>query len=530
MLEKQDMYKLIEEHPEYKELLFCKGYLITDNLCLDSILFPFSFEHWTCKRVGKFDIWHDERLPLITVEKDNETIFLLGHAYNPFTMQIDEDEMLRHLITLSGNDFWEYESQFTGVYMMGIISNDSITHWVDCTGMLIAYYGAVDGHYYITSHIKIVGDLLDLKEDEYITRLKNYKYFHYFGNILPGDFSIYRELKRSVPNHKYTYKKGKISYNRFFPLHRINECRNENEYNELVEHVSIIMRNNMKVIAEKWSNKVAAISVTGGKDSKLTLASTNGQYNHYKYFSYDSSDGETFDVNAAKKICQELGLRHNTYYVSRNNEDYVTFNDYRELIAYNYGNLGYPKENETRKRCHLINNVDYAVEVKSWVDEIGRARYYKRFRKKRFPSNPNARVCTTLYKFFCTNRKLVRETDAVFYDYIAKYITKEACELMSWLDQMYWEFSWSACEGANLITEHLIISDITIPYNSRKIAELLLRPSLIKRINDSLQKDVIKLNNMKIDELNIDVLDANYSQNRAKAEHIYFELHSRVPF
>ena len=59
----------------------------------------------------------------------------------------------------------------------------------------------------------------------------------------------------------------------------------------------------MKLIHKKWDKP--AISLTGGCDSKTTLACTKGEYENYNYFSYISNDSEEVDAIAAKKICDK---------------------------------------------------------------------------------------------------------------------------------------------------------------------------------------------------------------------------------
>ena len=56
--------------------------------------------------------------------------------------------------------------------------------------------------------------------------------------------------------------------------------------------------------------------MTGGTDSKLTLASANGIYDKFKYFSYISQYSESIDAEAAHKICENLNQEHKIYEIS----------------------------------------------------------------------------------------------------------------------------------------------------------------------------------------------------------------------
>ena len=523
---------ILDRRAEIRSQLYVRGFLITTKELTELESYPF-YGNWKYVQFGKYFIYHHQKLKLHTYSQGDDTYYLLGHAYNPFTREVDESMILKHFasIPFDTKEFWKYEASLTGMYVAGMISGDTITHWVDCTGMLISYYGIIDDEYYCTSHSLLVAELCGLKEDPYVTELKNYKFYNYFGRNLPADLSPFEELKRCVPNHEYIYKLGAktIDFKRFFPYHRLKECRNERDYDILVERVSRIMRDSMDIIAEKWPDKRAAISVTGGRDSGMTLASAKNSYDKFKYFSYISEPQEAVDAHAARKICKGLGLEHHIYEISDIDEDFQDIEIYRQVLEANQGNIGINNANDVRKRVFFLENRDFDIEIKSWVDEIGRARYYKRFSKRHFPKKQNPRFCSSVYKVFVHNRRLLYKTDRRFEKYLDKYVGKATTDVMSWLLALYWEFGWSAGEGLSMTSEHLFSYDITIPYNNRRIVELLLRAPLKYRIEDKLQHDVIVANNKMIEDLNIHIVDVDHTKNRALIERAYLEINTHLP-
>lgn len=56
----------------------------------------------------------------------------------------------------------------------------------------------------------------------------------------------------------------------------------------------------MRLISEKWDHP--SISMTGGMDSKTTLACANGLYDQFRYYSYISMYGDKPDADAAAKL------------------------------------------------------------------------------------------------------------------------------------------------------------------------------------------------------------------------------------
>lgn len=524
MSEFDKIKNLLEENCEYKTLLFKQGFCITNRVLdhLDS--FPF-YGNWTVTKIADYLFYLKDDVKLYWDKNDQEYLFLIGHAYNPIDGEVEEEQIIRNMIHLQKNDFWEYESQLTGVYVMGkILSDGTLIHWTDCAGMRITYYGKVNGNYYITSHVNLVASIEDLHESKYIKSLKNNRLFHLFGNVLPADLSIYEELKRSVPNHYY--KNGKAT--RFFPLQKIIECKNEDEYNNIVEESSTILKRSLARCAEKWN---AAISVTGGKDSGETLASAKGNYDKFQYFSYISKPEESVDAYAAKLICEELGLAHKIIEIPNDNEKIDDFDIINEIIYINGGSIGYIRTNEVRKRSFFIKNRFFDVEIKSWVNEIVRAYWYKKYHTKQFPKKPNGRLLASLYKVFLGNRILFLKTSKVFKEYINTYINQSDIELVGdWTTLWSWEFGFSAGEGQSLFAEHILSYDISIPFNNRYLISIMLKAKLEDRINDRLQKDIIKTNNQQQFDLNINVVNAAHTSLRAHLEKMYLVINSHLPF
>ena len=74
-----------------------------------------------------------------------------------------------------------------------------------------------------------------------------------------------------------------------------------------------------------------------------------------------------------------------------------------------------------------------------------------------------------------------------------------------------------------------MVYDITIPFNNRRIIELMLSVPLEKRIGDEIQRDIIHLMNKKIEETGIHVQDISHTDKRAKIERMYFEVNTRLP-
>ena len=401
--------------------------------------------------------------------------------------------------------------------------------------MLCSYYGQIDDDLYLSSHFQLIADLCGLKHSKYIDELINYKFYPKYGRFLPGDLSAYSEIKRIVPNTYIEYFNKNFNIRRFYPLlqshddYVFSELLHDNsyDYDEIIRDVSKILHNSLLLISDKW--KKPAISMTGGMDSKTTLSCANGLYNKFSYFSYLSMYGESIDANAAHEIAKIVGVSHNIYKIDKEKFSDELFLKIREIMAHNYGDIGYPNNNDVYKRMFFFDTDEFDIEVKSWVSEVARANYYKKFGKKKMPKTLTPRNMSSMYKLFLHNRKLLSKTDKVFGEYL-----KNTCfkfnECFDESDMYLWEFRYGAWGGLVITCEHLMSYNITIPYNNRKLLDLLLKTPLESRIKDDVHNDIIKLMNKKIFDNDINIVNYNETKTRMIIEKLYFNINSILPF
>lgn len=527
------MKSLLLSYPQYKEKLYCRGFLVTDT-DLDLEDYPF-YGNWQIKTVqlagNCINIYTHKLIESYIYESDKMICFLIGHAYNPFTMQYQEMEILADLSrswNLGKEVFWKKESELTGVFCLGILTADGLQFSTDCTGMQLIYYTQYKKHLYLTSHSKLVADLCGFQQDDYIVRLVNSKFYHYFGTWLPGDKSPFRELKRVQPNFAttFSFSNCQFSIERYYPLERIVEITDD-KYDEYIGKIADILAKTMKLIALKWPNRRAAISVTGGRDSTTTLASAKDAYDQFGYFSYISQESERVDAEAAHKICDYLGLDHTIYNIPDESNLYKDIDVIKMILECNAGCIGHNNLNDVKKRIFLDHVDDFDVEVKSWVNELGRGWPQNKYNTKRFPAYPTPGYFRCMWKVIL-NFRLIRESNKIFSDYLNKYYQGDTFKYISWMDLYCWEFSWGGGEGIFLTSEHKYSYDITVPYNNRLLLNTMFQIPLSKRIDDRIPIDVIKYNNKKVEEAQIHVHNIAHTKMWSFILRTYLRIFSKI--
>ena len=514
---------------DWKKSLYTFGYLLTAEPKRACLRVPELLE-WQQQEIGSYTLFVHPSQKYYFYAAEETSYLLIGHAYNPISMEKDEMEILRRLSGLEqGSEAYrDYFDQLTGVFFFAVIRQDSVIATCDCAGMLGANYACIDGKPCFSAYSQLIADVYGLKEDPYVTKLKKSKLFHWYGWYLPGDLTPYAEVKRIVPNTEVTVGTASSVY-RFYPRKPYSEIP-ESDYAEKVLEIGSILHNNLQLIAEKWDRP--AISLTGGTDSKTTLACANGIQDRFDYFSYVSLPREQTDASAARDICKALALRHTVYQVDPDPAAYPDFGEVFALLERHYAYLGKANENDVCKRICLKEQIDFDVEVKSWVSEVGRASRYEKYRKTSFPQKIRPRMLTSMYKIFALDRGNALRTDKKNQEYLEKTGLAGAIGKTGypWPEFFVWEIVFGGWGGLALTGEHMLTNEITVPYNNRVLLDLMLRMPLEKRMHDHLHKDVMQEMDPRIEQLGIHVVNGNETKQRALVERLYFDVNNILPW
>lgn len=527
-----EMKNELDQYKPFQQYLYCRGFMLTTNGNIGTEEYPF-YGNWSKSLItGNYYLYLHKDNHYYCEEIDGVVHFLVGHAYDPYNKIANENEILKHLgnaLSNNINEYWKEESNLTGVFCIGYIKNGILTYAVDCCGMQIVYYAVLDGNLYLSSHSKLVADLVGLEQDPYIKRLVNRRLYRYWGRWLPGDLSPFREIRRTQPNvyMKYHPQKKKLAYKRFYPVAAVREVSTEREYNKLIHDLGDVIHTSLELISKKWPDKKIAISVTGGQDSKTTLSCANGLYDKFMYFSYVSNIPESVDAEAAQNICKAVGIPHTLVNIPDESEEYSNLELFRKILMCNHGCIRLNNLNDAKKRLYFCLHPQFDIEVKSWVNEMGRGWYYNKYQKKSFPERPTASYWRAMHKVYVEPR-ILRETTKVFERYLKRYYSDDVFSKMSWLDLYFWEFSWSGFEALALTSEHKVSYDITIPYNNRRYVETMLRLPLKKRIADDMPRDIVREQNPIITNTGISIKDIEHTDNRARLVRTYLEIFSRI--
>ena len=525
-----DLIHILDNRSELRTFLFKYGWLLMQERLDDRFTngYPF-YKEWRKVRINQYCVYlhKDARFTTYNSPLDNSTFLLFGHAYNPFTMDIDEHIILKDIASNYGdeNKFVDKINELTGVFILMRVKDDEIILISDPASMLPAFYGRINNQIVISSHSQLIADIFNLKHSEFAKELLRYKWYPRLpGAYFPGDLSPYFELKRVVANQIYVFNKNIIKHHRFYPLSK--DIGTTVSYEESIEFSSRIMANNLVLIANKWESPY--ISLTGGIDSNTTFAAANGLYKQIHSFSYLSAPKENPDAIAAEMIATKFGANFKLLKIPENSEGIIDYEIKAKIINHNNAYSNPINDAELRKRIVMGEQKFISCEIKSWVSETFRAPMYHRYRRKKMPAT-SAKLFRNLYKIFLTNRSLAHKVDRIFEDFIRDFEYDKIPKQFDASDMFFHECEWGSWGGI-CISDMKIGYDITIPYNNRKLIDSLLQLPLDVRLNDRHHLDIKKLLNEELYNMNIHVENVNETKMRARLLNLIFTTNMLSPF
>lgn len=517
----EEIVKILENKPQYRECLFSRGYFITADQDLNKNGYPF-YGEWKCLDIKEYKVLIHKHQDYAMYHDQSVYFLIIGHAYNPFSGLHEEEELLREAAAHyrhSKESFFNTINEWTGIFCI-FIFDKTVISVQDCAGIKALYYGTPHGNVCYTSHPQLVADLYKLEMDPFVKKLVNNRFYNIGNRYLPGDLSPFAALKRIGANvYLQCDEEKNFSIHRFFPNRPLDSCNSGEEYFKRVDYAYEILRKSLEITAQKWEKP--AISLSGGTDSKTTLACANGLYDKFCYFSFQSKESEIIDSNAAREICEKIGIQHNIYTIPSNKEEIEDYEELKAIIIHNYGYVRGLSESEIRKHICMYRWDYFDTEVKSWISEIVRV-FFERKYGVTFPEKLSPRHFSIFQTRYFASPLLLRKSDMLYKDYMERFDLIESKYNYEHTDLYYWEVRMSS--WGMMVTQSLdICHRITFPFNNRKLVELVLSLPREYRKKDKVHRDIMQKANKDIADTDIHVLNNYFHSKRIMLENIYFK-------
>lgn len=518
---KNEIKSRLDKEEKYRDLLFRRGYLFTDVKISDMAFYPF-YNIWNEQKVGEYYLYVQQSQTFYVREKDGLTSVIIGHAYNPFDMKWDEKELCEDLIDaykLGLDKYFDKVSELTGLHIVMLLDGEKVICNQDACSLTGCYFGRVNGKIYITEHPQLVADINDLKINSKVEKLVKSKCYNIGNRNLPGNITPYDELKRLGANTYLLFDK-EFSINRFYPNAPHPEFITDEEKSAGIKKIGDLIHNGIECCSEKW--KRCTISLSGGTDSKTTLACANGLYDKFSYFSFHSKPQELVDAKGAKKICENLGLEHTLYTIPSENSQIEDFDFIKKLLQHNTNYFVNLADNEIRKYIFLNRLDAYDVELKSWASEVARV-FFERKYKIKMPKVLNERHLSIFQTRYFGHPWLLRWSDREYYKFLREIGLNKPLYNFEHTDSIYWEMRMGAW-GVSVVSSQQLYHCTTMPMNNRKILELFLSFPHDERKSDSVHKRIMEYKNKRIIEADVEIANLYFHNYRILMEKAYYYI------
>ncbi|WP_414047867.1 hypothetical protein ACMGE7_03860 [Macrococcus equi] len=208
-----------------------------------------------------FNLYTSRDINISSYETENGSAYLLGYAFDINIPNITPLEILKRVLREELTASCHSINDLNGSFVIIKSTEDCIEIYSDAAGFRSPYYTADLS--IVSSHDKLIGDIFGNKK------------IHQRINAL--DYSRYKNVYKLVPSNKLILGQEKI---RIYPNPNLKHHRYQEILSEMKKHIK-----HLNLSLNKVNNKLL-VGITGGIDSKCTLALTKPLNKPVKTFTY----------------------------------------------------------------------------------------------------------------------------------------------------------------------------------------------------------------------------------------------------
>ncbi len=266
------------------------------------------FPAWTRIQVGtEHCLTVHPDLEFYQATNKNKSITLLGFILDPNNPEASNADVVEALIRKFDrcDDFWKYTGELGGRWVLIVNDGQDIILFQDAAGLRSLYYSqsSPSKQTYCASQPGLIAKTLNLAMDKealgYVNSREPYDYEVYW---LPGDATMYADIKALLPNHYVSLCTGQSQ--RFWPDADVKGLSRQ----EAVVESSRLLHGLMLSARRRFD---LALSLTAGWDSRVMLALSRDMVRDLYCFTLTYPHTEnTRDVTIPAALLKKLGLKH----------------------------------------------------------------------------------------------------------------------------------------------------------------------------------------------------------------------------
>jgi len=389
-------------------------------------------------------------------EDDREAIAVVGEAIDPESPGLGHDAMAQ-LLLAHRQDRQAVIDRLVGRFVVIAATRaGEATVQTDAIGLRTVYFSRAGTHVVAGSHAKLVAEAA--APGAAVAGRMPFKWGY------PGIDTPYADVFRLPANVSLSLPDGRLQ--RFFPLQAIPATTIEETWSYAFDRAA-------RVIEGLTRRKPVVVSLTGGLDSRTTLAASRASWERLSFFTYlatgEMRKKHEIDLHVAEDLARALGLRHQEIDLA------VTERD-AQLLAVLVENTFARHIHPLACAYHGRFGPQRTIHVRTNLLELARSNLYtKRGHLPGYERGPNA--AETMASFYLlAGGASVKQKDHVlpaFRRYVGETNFDQALPFASAWDLFFVEHRMGAWQ-AGVVAESDIAFDTVIAFNSREIVKRIM--------------------------------------------------------
>lgn len=449
-----------------------------------------------------FEYYYDKETYINLYEDANHFIIIHGHHMHVGKEECIENTLLPKI--LLNNYINNYPAfidtlDYIGGRFVVIIGNiNKVEVYPDATNSRSTFF--LKEKTTLSSHAHLLNDCFNLKSKDMNGGFKN--------TLLNTPFE---GMGSTIPNYSLNLFTNK--FKRFFP-------RENNKYVKLdetakFELIESFWKKQLDIISKDNDNII--LSLTGGGDSRTSLALIKEHLAKVKLFTYASTDGYNEKTNTnkilsidnfiVKQMVNDLKFDHKFFYFDEDDKEITE--DEKYVIS---------KNSIARHSAFFVSylrqnfNVNNLIHIRANLLEIGQAYLIK---NEYEDDNLATALQKIMYRFKASIRtdKDRENVEKMFDAYIKETNFGESLYDYHILDILYWEIFMGRWYPEMLNT-HDIACDTVSPYNHRALIDITLSLNYRKRKERYFQYELINRNFPVLNFYGLNNFKNLYEKNR----------------
>jgi hypothetical protein len=374
---------------------------------------------------------------------------ILGQVVHPDLPHLDLDGIAKHLAGRTADRQQEIDKLVGRFAVIQVNDAGDLRIQTDAIGLRSVFFSVCDDGVIAGSHSRLVAEARGER-----MRRRPFRWGY------PGMQTPYPTVRRLPANLELSLAHGTL--HRFFPTTAIPEVAIEDAWDVAFDRAGI-------VIAALARREKVLVSLTGGLDSRTTLAASRSSWPRLQFFTYNRGDvRQRVDNNVAADLARILDLRHSV----------VRYKNERDPAMLRIVTENAFTSHQRRLACAYYRHFGEHrfLHIRSNLLELGRANLFYKFSKRpRFSHGPGtARSMAGLYTLAA---KLGRESSEhvmpAFEQYVAATDFESTLGKASPWDMYFVEHRMGAWQGG-VVLESDISFNTVIAFNSREVVRYFM--------------------------------------------------------